>query len=427
MKPLYHSTYFDYPVRVMTVRTSRDFTCISASGKDWRDVSRQILNIYEETDKDFSLALLYATQPLSDDLGSVLTLFQSVTNIEDWVANIAPTVCANGEVFSDKPALVILLCKLDPEDFCVFPSSSPDFETAKQHFKPWLKERDAFLALIHGDTPSTEDNNYLLKELNRTTNAYLIGGISTPAKHISTLPEHIVSGGFSGVLFSRSVRVTTALTQGCLPIGEPHEVTKSEGSVVAELDGEKAFDVFQNDLRIFARAKSAPADENEKEPDDSTLIKQTEDLPETEYNDLAKGEIHVAFSVPGSDTNDYMVRNLAGIDPDQGWLVISNAVYEGDKLLFVHRDIETIRSDLSRMLVDIRNRTMREQNGFAPKAALYISCIERTREGYGLSAKEEMALVEEVLGPVPLIGYYARGEILNDRLYGYTGILTLFL
>jgi small ligand-binding sensory domain FIST len=28
---------------------------------------------------------------------------------------------------------------------------------------------------------------------------------------------------------------------------------------------------------------------------------------------------------------------------------------------------------------------------------------------------------------VPLVGFFANGEIAGDRLYGYTGVLTLFV
>ena len=31
------------------------------------------------------------------------------------------------------------------------------------------------------------------------------------------------------------------------------------------------------------------------------------------------------------------------------------------------------------------------------------------------------------LGEFPLVGFFANGEISNNRLYGYTGVLTLFL
>jgi small ligand-binding sensory domain FIST len=38
----------------------------------------------------------------------------------------------------------------------------------------------------------------------------------------------------------------------------------------------------------------------------------------------------------------------------------------------------------------------------------------------------EMQIVQSVLGEVPVIGMYANGEISNNRLYSYTGVLTLF-
>ena len=42
---------------------------------------------------------------------------------------------------------------------------------------------------------------------------------------------------------------------------------------------------------------------------------------------------------------------------------------------------------------------------------------------------DEMCVVLEAdraLGDVPLAGFYANGEISHNRLYGYTGVLTLF-
>ena len=40
---------------------------------------------------------------------------------------------------------------------------------------------------------------------------------------------------------------------------------------------------------------------------------------------------------------------------------------------------------------------------------------------------EEMAVIQDRLGDVPLVGFYANGEIANSRLYSYTGVLTLIL
>jgi small ligand-binding sensory domain FIST len=34
--------------------------------------------------------------------------------------------------------------------------------------------------------------------------------------------------------------------------------------------------------------------------------------------------------------------------------------------------------------------------------------------------------VRHALGDVPLVGFFAGGEIARDHLYGYTGVLTVF-
>ena len=38
----------------------------------------------------------------------------------------------------------------------------------------------------------------------------------------------------------------------------------------------------------------------------------------------------------------------------------------------------------------------------------------------------ELKQIQQRLGDVPIVGFYAHGEISQDRIYGYTGVLTLF-
>jgi small ligand-binding sensory domain FIST len=38
----------------------------------------------------------------------------------------------------------------------------------------------------------------------------------------------------------------------------------------------------------------------------------------------------------------------------------------------------------------------------------------------------ELGLIRDTLGDFPLVGFFANGEISHNRLYGYTGVLTLF-
>jgi di/tricarboxylate transporter len=63
--------------------------------------------------------------------------------------------------------------------------------------------------------------------------------------------------------------------------------------------------------------------------------------------------------------------------------------------------------------------------GGPPKAGIYVSCVARGAALFG-EAGVETALIREGLGEFPLIGFFANGEISRDRLYGHTGVLTLF-
>jgi small ligand-binding sensory domain FIST len=61
----------------------------------------------------------------------------------------------------------------------------------------------------------------------------------------------------------------------------------------------------------------------------------------------------------------------------------------------------------------------------APRGALYHACVARGRHMFGEDGAE-IAILREALGPVPLVGFFANGEICHNRLYGYTGVLSLF-
>ena len=76
---------------------------------------------------------------------------------------------------------------------------------------------------------------------------------------------------------------------------------------------------------------------------------------------------------------------------------------------------------------DVCSATCAKRAGNAPiRGGLYYSCCARGPNQFGENS-EELALIAEELGDFPLVGFFANGEISNNRLYGYTGVLTLFL
>ena len=64
-------------------------------------------------------------------------------------------------------------------------------------------------------------------------------------------------------------------------------------------------------------------------------------------------------------------------------------------------------------------------DGREPRGALYYSCVARGEAQFGPGSKE-LGVIQELLGGIPLVGFFGNGEISRDRLYAYTGVLSLF-
>ena len=114
------------------------------------------------------------------------------------------------------------------------------------------------------------------------------------------------------------------------------------------------------------------------------------------------------------------MRNIIGFDLDDSVIAVVEIVEEGRTMMFCRRDGNSAVEDLQRMLQDIRSRI-----STPPKGALYYSCIARGRNQFGEDSAE-LKIIQRHLGDVPLAGFFANGEILHNRLYGYTGVLTVF-
>jgi small ligand-binding sensory domain FIST len=135
----------------------------------------------------------------------------------------------------------------------------------------------------------------------------------------------------------------------------------------------------------------------------------------------AGGYLFAGLPVDGSDTGDYLVRNLVGIDPARKLVAVGEAVRPGGQVMFCRRDRGTASDDLVRMLDSIRTGLYRQ-----PRGALYFNCLGRGPNLFGDNS-EELRMIADALGDVPLVGFFCNGEISHNRLYGYTGVLTLFL
>ena len=85
-----------------------------------------------------------------------------------------------------------------------------------------------------------------------------------------------------------------------------------------------------------------------------------------------------------------------------------------------------IGADIMETIVDAQIADKELSAKQQAKGALYISCLGRGKNLFGENS-EELTMINDVLGDIPTAGFYANGEIAGDQLYGYTGVLTIFL
>ncbi len=340
-----------------------------------------------------NFGFVYVTDLYANRVADILAQLREQTGVTQWAGSVGIGVCVNGHEYLDESAIAVMVCEFPADAFEVFaPIAVPE------EAKPLLGDfkvhgAAAYFALVHGDGRNPDIAELIAAVAGEMSTGFITGGISSSRFGTLQVANEVVQGGLSGVMFSDKVAVVTRLTQGVTPIGPRHRVSASEENVLISLDGRPALDVLYEDIgEILSR-----------------------DLQR------AAGYIFAALSIPGSDSRDYLVRNLVGVDNTRGLVAINEVIPAQAEVLFCRRDASAAREDMLTMLQDLHANLPA-----MPRGAVYYSCLGRGESLFGAKSAE-LALIQQVLGDVPLVGFFANGEISHDHLYGYTGVLTLFV
>lgn len=414
----------------MSLVTSTRFASILTSGRDWREVAKKALESLESVNTSgnrFNLAFIYVTRELAEDLESILNLFRSVTGIEHCTGTAAAAVCGNGQAVSGEPGMSVMVTHMDPDMFQLFGAENEDDDAS---LEKWLNTKESMTTLIHGGGEKDEGLTPALNTLYHTAGGFIIGGLAGNGEAYPRIAQDVIRQGFSGMSLAREVPVVTSRTLGSQPFGDFHTITRCRDTIIMELDGRTAFDVFTDDLHLLAETKigtEMPAERADAAGADTPVPGEGREqgLPEA-MTDLLTGDVMLAFPIAGHDQFDYDMHKISGIDPDKGWIGLDKHIEEGMRVRFLHRDDESVRKGLARMLVDLRTRVIKDYGTFQPKGALYISSADRRNVDYD-KHESDMALIRDVTGDVPLAGFYTQAEIFNHTLFRHNAILTLFL
>ena len=363
------------------------FLSATSTEDNWQSAASDLLQQLGDIPAEMNVAFIYATSAFAMELSRLLDELKQRTKINYWIGSIGTGICCTSREIYDQAAVTVMLAHFPQNNFSVFNGmeNAPIF--SKNTF-------GLNLAVIHADPRNGLVPEHIADLPDKMGNGYLVGGMTSSESHFYQVANDITEGDISGIVFNDSNNIVTGITQGCTPIGEVHTLTSCDHHLAMSIDKRPALSVFKEEIGdILAR-----------------------DI------DRAAGYIFAAFPVTGSDTGDYVVRNIIGIDPENNILAIGDNMKADSKIMFCKRDGQSAIQDMQRMLNNIKKRIGKN----TIRGALYISCVGRGKNLFGENS-EELKMITETLGEIPLAGFYANGEIAGNQLYGYTGVLTVFL
>ena len=194
--------------------------------------------------------------------------------------------------------------------------------------------------------------------------------------------DEVASGAVAGIGLAGKFSMGAGVRHGWMPIGSSMMVTKSEGSVVHELDNKPAVSIYED--YFGERAKDLKS-----EP-------------------LARLAITYPLGIKMSDLDEYLIRDPITVD-EKGAITCAAEIPEGSeiRLMIGSKDkaVEAAEDAARKLMKDF------QEAGGTPKFVLMFNCIAREKL-FAQKANDEIQAVMKIIGKdVPLLGFYTYGEV----------------
>jgi small ligand-binding sensory domain FIST len=227
----------------------------------------------------------------------------------------------------------------------------------------------------------------------------VIGGMASAAQAAGgnrmTVGRQVRPTGAVGALLGPGVGVETVVSQGCRPFGQPLVVTRSDGNLIQELAGTPALE------RLVAQAHGALTEE---------------EVAVIEMGGLQIGRV-IDEHRESFGRGDFLLRSVLGADRRTGALAVGDVMPVGTTVQFHLRDARTADEDLRVLL-----------KGRRAEGALVFTCNGRGSRLFE-EPHHDARVVSDLLGPVPLAGFFAAGEIGpvggQNFVHGFTASMAL--
>lgn len=354
------------------------------------------------------LALVFATTEHGPNYGLLLRTIKDVAHATHVVGCSGGGVLTTDGEVERAPGVAVLTVRADTfaaSRFFVPQLRGRGYETGKEvaaRVHPHLGADN--LLVVFPDTYNFNSASFFRGLSEAAPNLPVVGGGAsedgTLGETFQLCGDTVSNDAVCGVLLSGQFHHTIGIAQACQPISPVHTVTKSHKNLILELDGRPAF-------AVFAEVVRQPLLDDLRRAAAFVFV----GLPvDAERQRIARGE--------------YVVRNIVGVDPNQGIVAIADEIRQGQKMVFTLRDGDGSRDDLQVTL----EAQAQAWEGQAPGFGLYFDCVGRGSGLYGFPDLDT-SYIKQYLGDVPVIGFFTGCEIApiqrQPSLHQYSGVLVL--
>ena len=319
-------------------------------------------------------------------------------------------IIGNGEEIEQRPALSITVASLPAVEIVGFhlkAESLPDLDAGPSSWEEMVtvsSDQDPQFVML-ADPFSFPVQNLLMGLDFAFSKSVKIGGMASgaerPGLNALFLDDQVYRSGAVGLALHGNIAVDTVVAQGCRPIGKPMRITESKRNMLMTVDGQPPLEYLKGLFQTMSTR-------------DQGLMQHS----------LFLGVVMDEF-LETPQQGDFLIRNVAGMDPRTGTLAIGEMLKEGQLVQFHLRDADTSAEDLTAVLeryaIDNRENDVH--------GALLFSCLGRGQYLYG-RPNHDTEVFHEKVGPVPLGGFFCNGEIGpvsgTTFLHGYTSSFGIF-
>ena len=352
------------------------------------------------------LALLFASQDYVANFPELLSETQRTTGAKVLIGCSGQGVIGPAREIEHGAALALQLFSLPGvklQTTTVTQTRLSDSDALRRDLEA-IGEVNAWLLFAD---PFTLDSESLLQLFSTLfPGVPLVGGLASghPRRqqtHVF-LNGQVLDQGAVALAISGAYTVQTVVSQGCAPIGETWTITGATGNIVETIAFRPALDVLMDTFNALPESMQERARRN-------LLV----GLAMDEYKDeFGRG--------------DFLIRNIMGIDRDSGIIAIGAMPRVGQTIQFQVRDPDAADEDLHILLGKAKTAL-----GDQPAVGALLCCCNGRGVGLFGTPDHDIRVVEELMGSMPVAGFFCNGEIGpvggKNFLHGFTASMALIV